>query len=130
LKLMLSGVENAAPSMIEKGDSLTWKTVNYLLNLHKTDMVYLVIGTDCYLDINNWDNADFLRKHCHLVVASREGYEAPPEPLFPNVTYLSEKIPGISSTETRKFLKKNNKLDKKIIHPKVFEFTQSKGLYV
>jgi nicotinate-nucleotide adenylyltransferase len=130
LKLMLADVKNAAPAMIEKGNSLTWITVQYLMQLHKINKIELVIGTDCYLDINNWDNVEFLREHCNLVVAAREGFKIPPEPLFPNVTFLKEKMPEISSTETRKLLKKQTTIDKDLFHPKVLEFVQSKGLYV
>lgn len=131
LKLLFAKVPKAIPAMFDKGESLTRDTVRKLCDLTQEDKITFILGSDCYLDINNWGGVEYLKKHCSLAVAERPGWSLPQETLWPEVVILKTKMPEISSTTTRILLqgKNKSKATKKMLHKDVLEYIEMKGLY-
>lgn len=77
----------------DEGISYTAKTIKYLKDKNQVDKIYMAVGADSYLDIDNWNDSDYLKENIEFVVFNRNQSDQ----------FLGTNI-KISSTELRKNL--------------------------
>lgn len=72
--------------------SYTADTISYLLDKYNIDTIDMAIGYDSYIDLENWNNSEYLKEKVNFVVFNRDGSH----------NYLGETI-DISSTALRHY---------------------------
>tara|TARA_Y100000034_G_C6909981_1_gene424000 strand:- start:12530 stop:13057 length:528 start_codon:yes stop_codon:yes gene_type:complete len=88
----------------DKEFTYSYRFIEFIKEKHPNSTISLVIGSD-YKDINNWKNADYIKKNSKIYRVSRNGGEG-----------LDIGCLGISSTQIREDLNTNKKyLRKEII---------------
>jgi len=78
------------------GPNRTIDTMAALESLHPEHRFRLIVGTDIFLEQEQWKDFDVLQQRYPFVVLGRPGFEAPP-----GVT-CSPPLPDVSSTEIRR----------------------------
>ncbi len=88
LDLATAGDPRLEVSAIEarrEGPSYTYETLREIHRLCPKSELYLVLGMDAYQEIESWHRPGELLELTHIVVTSRPGHGAPPEPPLPPV---------------------------------------------
>lgn len=96
---------------------------------------YFITGTDAVLTMNDWDRIHELPKLCHVVAASRPGYQLTSEQLqiLPHelqqvLIPLNIPLTNISSTELRRRVK-NGESIRYLVPELVEQYVEKMGLY-
>ncbi len=71
--------------------STTEQTIKYLKEKYPNDEIYMAIGYDSYIDLENWDNYDYLKDNVKFEVYNRDG----------SIEFNGDNI-DVSSTSLRK----------------------------
>jgi len=122
-KFTISNIEH-----IMMGNTYTIEVLRELKKKLK-GMLYLIIGSDQWLEIRTWKAPGELLKLCKVIVVPRLHYD------ITKIRYRSKKILmshspliDISSTQIRKRIKKNLNIHY-LVPPAVCTFIKRKGLY-
>ncbi len=117
--------------------SYTADTLNKLKELYKNDCLYLIMGTDMILTLQNWYKPEVICKSCVLVAAPRNQNEA--EKIKEHSVILKEKFNAqieildiepfsVSSTQIRQKIKAGESC-LGLIPDKVYDYIEKRGLY-
>ncbi|NCC82767.1 MAG: nicotinate (nicotinamide) nucleotide adenylyltransferase [Clostridia bacterium] len=134
-----SQVELSDYEIKEPGTSYTIKTVRYFQEnlLDEEDELYLVMGSDSLMEIENWKEFLSLLRQCTLLVAARPGETEAElaaqkhrlEKLYQaKILFFEMKESDVSSTAVRKGILEG-KLDEQEVPQLVKEFIRQNGLY-
>jgi nicotinate-nucleotide adenylyltransferase len=84
--------------------SYTINTLTYLKEKYPDDEFSVVMGSDSFSNIQNWKNADVLKKNYSILIYKRPGFEvtAPPNS---NIQILQAPLLDISSSAIRALIK-------------------------
>lgn len=104
----------------KKKKSYTYETVKYFKEKENSTEWYFITGADCLFDLDKWKNTEEIFKNCNLVVFPRRGYNE--KDIIKQKKYIEKKyntkikilkapLLEISSTELRKRLKDNKRVD-------------------
>ena len=115
--------ESSTYEIEKEGLSFTYETLQYLRELYKDDEnleLYFISGADCLINIEKWKAVDKILSLSKLVVFMRGGSQKDAlkkqkryiENKFnANITFLDLKELEISSTDIRKRIKENKRID-------------------
>jgi len=110
------------------GTSYTYKTLVALRERFSDHNFSFVIGSDNLESFDKWDKYEALVREFPFFVYPRPGF--PMEPLFPNMTALSDKATvTASSTEVRERLQRGEPIND-LVENGVEEYISRQGLYV
>ena len=98
-KLKVSDVEFKLPK-----PSYTIDTLTYLAEKHPQHTFSIIIGSDSFLNINKWKNADVLLRTYDFIVYPRPGFEIT-DTQGANIEIISAPLLDISATMIRQFIK-------------------------
>ena len=94
--------------------SKTIKIIQYLRKKNKNKKIYLIIGSDNLISFHRWFGWKKILQMCELVVFSRKGFDRKARKSTiirqfknKNIIFIKNKKIDISSTEIRKYYKKN-----------------------
>lgn len=119
--------------MTSAGVSYTVDTVaNFKKKFNLTrEELFLIIGSDNFVDFANWREPKKIAQQCHIVVFPRSpgDWEAAPAPFREHAIYL-QNAPRleISSTQIRAFIKQGKAI-RYLVPPAVKRFIESRKLY-
>lgn len=137
-KLAFENIRNVEVSDIEikrQGNSYTYLTLNSLKELYSDDELFLIVGADMFLTLQNWKNprdifnaatviavpreceSDKLINHCEIL-----------KQMGCNSFVMSHKVMDVSSTQIRERLKNNENVDD-LLDSKVIEYIKNFHLY-
>ena len=135
----LENMDNAEVSSIEmkrEGKSYTYYTIKQLQKMYEKADIYLICGSDMFLTLNSWFNAEYILKSC-VICCSKRGDEAD-EKINKQNEYLKSigaktividgRIVPLSSTYIREKLKKNDNCEK-ILPANVYNYIVENNLY-
>ena len=127
----IAGNEKFAMSEIEKEMPDKTYTVEVIKALHakSEDELYLVIGSDQWLEIETWKNPEALFKECRIVVVRRPNYEISKESTFyDRIMTSTAPMIDISSTMIRTRIQKNLSV-RYLVTESVQEYITANELY-
>jgi len=110
----------------ESSSSYSWITVQHYLAQLQTKNIYWILGTDQWDALERWSKIDYLAKHVHFLVVTRQSDITPKS----GITYTP--IPfdfEISSTQIRAELKDQTK-EVKGLSPEVLHYIKKHRLYL
>lgn len=154
VEIALKGKNGLIPSALEigrKGTSYTIDTLRELRNIYKNSLLYLIIGTDAFLEIKTWKEWKSLLKEFSIIIISRPNYNMEQvekllieeECTFQKVNYferkkINEEYPliylfemdslPISSKQIREMVKKGLPI-RGLVLPEVEKYIKENGLY-
>lgn len=124
--------------IVRGGTSYTVDTVRYFKNKFPKDELFLIVGSDQFLQFDKWKNYKEISNLAVICTASRDGIVGREDFLdyakkigISNVFIIDEKeydVFEVSSTQIRNELK-NGKTVAGLLDNSVAEFIKSKGLY-
>jgi nicotinate-nucleotide adenylyltransferase len=127
----ITGNDKFDISDIEKKMPDKTYTIEVIKALHEKsdDELYLVIGSDQWLEIETWKNPEALFKECRIVVVRRPNYEISKEPRFyDRIMTSTAPMIDISSTMIRTRIKKNLSV-RYLVSDSVLEYIIQNNLY-
>ena len=138
-KIAVSPYKNIEVSSIEinrEGKSYTYQTLNSLKEIYPNDEFYIIMGSDMYLSLHTWKNADSFLKNLNVISDLRNGADLKE---MENQSQLLEKygaksylinhlVMTVSSTEIRNRLKNNQDVSD-LLDCKVLEYIKTHHLY-
>jgi nicotinate-nucleotide adenylyltransferase len=134
IDIAAGGIKKSEISLyeIEKQKAVfTYQTLDYFQSLYPRDEIYNIMGSDSFLKLSTWKNADYMAERYKFIVAKRPNADMPP-----NVKYLSScllmdgEIADVSSTLIRNLIKDSNySAVKCFLDKKVCDYIVQKGLY-
>ncbi|PIY80668.1 MAG: nicotinate (nicotinamide) nucleotide adenylyltransferase [Candidatus Pacebacteria bacterium CG_4_10_14_0_8_um_filter_42_14] len=129
LELILSpGLKIETFELETDGISYTYKTLVALQEKYPDHNFSFVIGSDNLKSFDKWDEYEELVREFPFFVYPRPGF--PMEPLFPNMTALSdETMVTASSTEVRERLARGESISE-LVEPVVEDYIRRQALYV
>lgn len=137
-RLNFENTEKAEVSDLEikrEGKSFTYLTLNSLKESYPDDELFLIVGADMYMTLQNWKNPDEIFKLAKIIVVPRNGgdYDLISQKKLLSergcVSYLLDKpVYDVSSTEIRNKLRSGDEVGS-LIAPKVLEFIKNECLY-
>jgi nicotinate-nucleotide adenylyltransferase len=124
--------------MKRKGVSYTYLTLRSLKKQYPDAKIYFITGTDTFLKINIWKNAEELIEENNFIVGHRPGYRD--KELLERVSELRQIYEtdinvinntrlDISATEIRKIVKCGGTISK-LVPPGVERYIKTHGLYL
>ena len=93
-----------------KGPSYTYHTVKYFLKKFTDDSIFLIVGSDAFLDIKSWFNYEKLLNLVDIIVMIREG-KVIPEEFLQKTGYFRKNGEWINKTGKKISLVEVNRLD-------------------
>lgn len=117
--------------------SYTYETINHIKGIHADYSIYLIIGSDCFLDIEKWKGAKEIFHNASLAVFGRDGISfniLKEHKLYLqkkyniNISLLKTPIVEVSSTIIREKVKKDESISY-LVPFEVKELINSKKLY-
>lgn len=121
-----------------KGVSYTYLTLRSLKKQYPDAKIYFITGTDTFLKINTWKNAEELLEENNFIVGHRPGYRE--QELLERVSSLRQTYEtdinvinntrlDISATEIREIIKCGGAISK-LVPPGVERYIKTHGLYL
>ncbi len=122
--------------ILRQGKSYTCDTLRQLKELHPNDTLYLVVGADMYITLQDWKNPQEIFKLANIITFPRndEDYEDLKKhsdflkTIGANTIILDEPIIMLSSTEIRNNIKNENFV-KQHLNPDVYSYIVNNKLY-
>ncbi|MDR0890836.1 MAG: nicotinate (nicotinamide) nucleotide adenylyltransferase [Endomicrobium sp.] len=108
----------------------SYQTLDYFQRQYTHDKIYLIVGSDCFLNFHSWNNISHIKEYYNLIVISRPGY-----PLSysdnNNYIFLNKTMYNISSTAIRQAIKqsKNIKAVISYLNKGVYNYILKNNLY-
>ncbi|MEG0829010.1 MAG: nicotinate-nucleotide adenylyltransferase [Anaerovoracaceae bacterium] len=141
IQLAIGGKEGLYVSDYElkdEGISFTYKTLRGMKKLYGGESeIYFISGTDAFLKIMTWKNAEEILNQYGLIVGARPGYkdkelldciEEIRKVYNTNIIRVDEKMPDVSATEMRSCEASGKKMDQ-FVTPEVERYIREHGLY-
>ena len=121
---------NFSISDIEKRIEDKTYTIEVIRELKKNqDELYLIIGSDQWLEIETWKDPEALFRECRIVVVRRLKYEIEKESkLFDHIMVSTSPLIDISSSMIRRRLQKGQSI-RYLVTPEVASYIKSNNLY-
>lgn len=114
----------------------TYRSLDYLQNLYKGDILYFILGSDNLLEFHTWKRYEYILDAYNLLVIQRKnvdieavlrkfkGYKG-------NVECMDFDLLDISSSQIRdNFLSERLELNKELLDSKVYDYILKKGFYL
>jgi len=130
-ELAIAGNENFMISNIESSISDTTYTIETVraLSKEKTDELYLMIGSDQWMEIETWKDPEELFRECRIVVMRRPHYEITKESKFLDRIMISTApLIDVSSTIIRSRIRKDLSV-RYLVESRVYDYIKSNNLY-
>ena len=130
VKFAIRGNSDFSVSDIEikrKGKSYTIDTITEFKKHLRTAKFYFIIGSDYLGNLDNWRQADELKKLVKFVIVSRPGFKFSKNKKDKFI-FLSINTPDISARQIRSRLKENKSI-KYLISPEVERYIFKNNLY-
>ncbi|MGN0454001.1 MAG: nicotinate (nicotinamide) nucleotide adenylyltransferase [Ruminococcus sp.] len=138
-RIAFKGVEKAEVSDIEinrKGKSYTCDTLAELSRIHCNDRIFLVMGADMYLTLQDWKNPEKIFSLATIVTFPRDSdnYESLKKhsEFLKNMgaksVILNEKVIKLSSTTVRENIR-NKEFVNRFLDKKVYKYIVDNNLY-
>ena len=108
--------------------SYTFNTLKTLSIQYAAYKFVLLMGSDNFLNIGKWQNADKIIDNYDIIVYPRPGYSISEKDLSKNVRIINAPLLDISSTMIRNSIAEGKKLTY-FLHKGVFEYIKKRGLY-
>lgn len=133
LQLAFADVKNAKVSDFEQQLSppnYTVDTLKELKRIFKNKRFFLCMGEDSLIDFDSWYHWEEILEYCELLVARRPSYDVKKlnNKIRENTYFVSHKPMDISSTEIRKKVQEDEKIDD-LVPTEVEEFILERKLY-
>jgi len=132
VKIAVGNNRNYKVSDLEKkiaGPSYTIKTIRYFKKRFKKTDLFLIIGSDQFLEIGTWLKPEAIVQECRLVVVRRPGYDLSPKMnFFKNILISSAPQMDVSSSEIRKRIRQGLTIRHLVPKP-LYTFIKSRNLY-
>ncbi len=112
------------------GLSFTVDTLRYLRTLHPDDTLYLLMGSDTFLEFHLWKEPEVIAEIATLAVAERPGHELelPAHPFGKTARSFPMPLIDISSTDVRRRVRERLSIQY-LVPWTVQVFITSQGLY-
>ena len=130
-ELAIAGNDTFTVSDIEKEMSDKTYTIEVIKALRRKadDELYLIIGSDQWLEIETWKDPEVLFKECRIVVVRRPHHDIKKEARFYDRIMISTApMIDISSTIIRSRIQKNLTV-RYLVTPSVQEYIAQNNLY-
>jgi nicotinate-nucleotide adenylyltransferase len=130
-ELAIAGNERFSMSDIEKETSNKTYTIETIraLNPHTQNELYLLIGSDQWLEIATWKDPEALFRECRIVVVRRPHYDIKKESeFFDRIMTSTAPLIGVSSTMVRTRIQKGLSV-RYLVTPSVHDYVTSNNLY-
>ncbi len=137
-RLSFENTDNIQVSDMEikrKGDSYTYLTLNSLKEIYPNDQLFMIVGEDMFLTLQNWKNPQDIFESASVIVVPRDcernDISVHCENLKKigcNCFVMSHKVMEVSSTLIRRRLKNKETVDN-LLAPKVIEYIKNCHLY-
>ena len=138
-KIAVSSYENIEVSSIEinrEGKSYTYQTLNSLKEIYANDEFYIIMGSDMYLSLHTWKNADSFLKNLNVISDLRNGADLKEMENQSQILqeygaksyFINHSVMTVSSTEIRNRLKNNQDVSD-LLDCKVLEYIKTHHLY-
>ena len=121
-RLMASDIEFRLPK-----PSYTVDTLTYLKEKYPSGDFSIIIGSDSYLNLHKWKNADLIMSNYELYVYPRPGFDVI-DKLPGNIRLVKAPLLDISSTEIRAAVKAKKSI-RYLVPDKVKEEIEKTGYY-
>jgi nicotinate-nucleotide adenylyltransferase len=121
-RLMASDIEFKLPK-----PSFTVDTLTYLKEKYPSGDFSIIIGSDSYLNLHKWKNAEVILSSYRILVYPRPGFEVVEEPSG-NITLVNAPLLDISSTAIRAAVKARKSI-RYLVPDKVKEEIERTGYY-
>lgn len=132
-------IKNACVSDIEilrQGKSFTCDTLKQLKEIHPDDTLYLVVGADMYITLQDWKNPQEIFKLANIITFPRndedfndlKAHSLFLEKMGAKTVVLNEAVIMLSSTEIRNNIK-NEIFVKQHLNPDVYAYIVNNKLY-
>lgn len=138
-KIAFEGVEKAEVSDIEinrKGKSYTCDTLTALSSIHRNDRIFLVMGADMFLTLQDWKNPEKIFSLATIVTFPRDNdnYESLNKhseflkSMGAESVILNEKVIKLSSTTVRENIR-NKEFVNRFLDEEVYKYIVDNNLY-
>lgn len=133
LKLIIknNNVKVDTYEVVSELSSYTYYTVKYLLDKYQKCDLFMIIGKDQLLNLDNWYNIDFILKNTHILCFDRTISPDNKDmfTLYPNAQIIDFDFP-FSSSFIRKKIYKHEQIDTSLISEKVKNYIHEHNLYI
>lgn len=137
-KLAFANMDNVEVSDIEinrQGNSYTYLTINSLKELYPDDELFMIVGADMFLTLQNWKNPQEIFKNASVIAVPRDcesdelvSHRETLKQMGCNSYIMAHKVMDVSSTQIRDMLKNNEKVYD-LLDTKVIEYIKNSHLY-
>lgn len=113
----------------------TYRTMDYLQNLYKSDELYFILGSDNLKDFNTWKRYEYILNTYNLLVIKRKGIDISKEieiysKYDGKLETLDLDLDGISSSEIRELFYNDKDIDAlKYLDKNVYDYIIKKRFY-
>ena len=116
--------------IVSELSSYTYYTVKYLLDKYQKCNLFMIIGKDQFLNLDNWYNIDFILKNTRILCFNRTISYDNKDILtsYPNVKTVDFNFSS-SSSSIRAKIYKNEQIDNSLISNKVKDYIYEHNLY-
>lgn len=134
IKLMIQNNKNLSVSDYEIKNKLTYtyQTLLFFQKEYPSDEIYFICGSDNLLELNTWNNYQYILEKYKILVIRRDDDEIE-EILKENKNIIDTNIPlsNLSSTKIRELIK-NNKREEllKKVDSSVMKYIEKNNLYM
>lgn len=114
----------------DTNEIFNYKHLNKLKDVYDDD-IYIIMGSDNFLDFKNWENNDELIKDNKMVVVIREGYDCDLilNQYEDNQNITITKPVGILSSSIVRYLLKEDKSINGLVDDEIIEYIKKNNLY-
>ncbi len=134
----IEGLEASSYELDTEGISYTYLTIRAMRKIYGGDAeIFFIMGTDTFLKLETWKNAQELLRSCSYLIGSRPGYKQEELRLCiekikreygTRVINIENRQYDVSSTEIRERIQKDMPCTD-LIHEKTERYIRQNGLY-
>jgi nicotinate-nucleotide adenylyltransferase len=117
---------------IEKNEPVfTYQTLDYFQAIYDSYEIYMLLGSDSFLNLQFWKKIDYIASKFRFIVAKRLDYPIVETSKFLNICeFLGEGIENISSSQIKFLIKNKDENVKNFLDKKVCTYITQKRLYL
>lgn len=128
-KFIISDIEKKTKEKYNIESSYSIYTIKELKRVYPNKELYFIIGSDQYLEFENWYQPEKILKEIKICVLLRYGYEIAQRENKENLIFLPVSQLAIKSSEIRERIK-NNKPFRYFLPEKVYKYIIENKLYL
>ncbi|MDR1401136.1 MAG: nicotinate (nicotinamide) nucleotide adenylyltransferase [Endomicrobium sp.] len=133
LRLVTYNIHKARVSCYEaqkKGIVYSYQTLDHFKSLYSMDEIYIIIGSDSFLNLSTWKNIDYIVAHYRFIIAKRANIAINNDAEYlDRCIFIDKEIEDISSTKVREFIKLDRRKAASLLDKKVYNYIIQKRLY-